>query len=365
VGEDRPKLFRMDALLAALDRMVPDGEDDEDDEGFIQVGETVVLHSCPEAHLNGNAGVVEMKNETQIVVYIPKTTTTVSVLPANVKCAPFSVKVQVLAEAPHDPYLYALIHIRESTTEQRQLRFKVGDCVLCKYTDTGEWLPGKVIMLRYREPKWPANRVAAYQIKLDNGEFIYSPSDGDNIIRAAPTTATNLGVVKDDTNFAVGSIVVLRDLVSAAHLNDKEGIIKSGPIKTPGPHFNRFMVNLFETNKAVAVKPDNMICQGEEFLDPSTDYTVLEDLGEMGQPFLFPPGPCACCASNDNDGSVIVECEHLGKPSSAFRQMGGQLSFLGFLKMPNGTFMKMDDPRDYLEESESYPGHTMTAIEVL
>ena len=362
----------MDALFAALDRMVPDGEDDEDDEGFIQVGETVVLHSCPEAHLNGNAGVVEMKNETQIVVYIPKTTTTVSVLPANVKCAPFSVKVQVLAEAPHDPYLYALIHIRESTTEQRQLRFKVGDCVLCKYAGTGEWLLGKVIMLRYREqgnnnrePEWPANRVAAYQIKLDNGEFIYSPSDGDNTIRAAPTTATNLGVVKDDTNFAVGSIVVLRDLVSAAHLNDKEGIIKSGPIKFPGPHFNRFMVNLFETNKAVAVKPDNMICRGEEFLDPSTDYTVLEDLGEMGQPFLFPPGPCACCASNDNDGSVIVECEHLGKPSSAFRQMGGQLSFLGFLKMPNGTFMKMDDPRDYLEESESYPGHTMTAIEVL
>ena len=182
--------------------------------------------------------------------------------------------------------------------------------------------------------------------------------------------ATNLGVVKDDTNFAVGSIVVLCDLVSAAHLNDKEGIIKSGPIKTPGPHLNRFMVNLFETNKVVAVKPDNMICRqsrksGEEFLDPSTDYTVLEDLGEMGQPFLFTPGPCACCASNDNDGSVIVECEHLGKPSSAFRQMGGQLSFLGFLQMPNGTFMKMDDPRDYLEESESYPGHTMTAIEVL
>ena len=253
--------------------------------------------------------------------------------------------------------------------EQRQLRFKVGDCVLCN-AGTSEWLLGKVIMLRYREPNWPANRVAAYQIKLDNGEFIYSPGDGDNTIRAAPTTATNLGVVKDDTNFAVGSIVVLRDLVSAAHLNDKVGIIKSGPFKTPGPHLNRFMVNLFETNKVVAVKPDNMICRqsrksGVEFLDPSTDYTVLEDLGGMGQPFLFTPGPCACCASNDNDGSVIVECEHLGKPYSAFRQMGGQLSFLGFLQMPNGTFMKMDDPRDYLEESESYPGHTMTAIEVL
>lgn len=363
----------MDALFAALD--LPDGDEDGDEDGtFILVGDTVVLRSCPEAHLNGNAGVVEMKNETQIVVYIPKTKTTVSVLLANVKSAPFSVCMQVLAKAPHDPYLYALIHVRESTTSERQLRFNVGDRVLCKYTGTGGWLLGKVILLRYREPKWPANRVAAYQIKLDNGEFIYSPGDDDNTIRAAPTTATNLGVAKDDTKFAVGSIVVLRNLVSAAHLNDLEGIIKSGPIKNPGPHLNRFMVNLFETNKVIAVKPDNMICRqsrksGEEFLIPSTDYTVLKDLGEMGQPFLLPPDfsnrPCACCASNDNNGSVIVECEHLGKPSSAFRQMGGQLSFLGFLQMPNRTYMKMDDPRDYLEESESYPGHTMTAIEVL
>jgi hypothetical protein len=78
----------MDALFAALEGMAPDS-DEEDDGTFIQVGETVVLRSCPEAHLNGNAGVVEMKNETQIVVYIPKTKTTVSVLPANVKCTVF------------------------------------------------------------------------------------------------------------------------------------------------------------------------------------------------------------------------------------------------------------------------------------
>jgi hypothetical protein len=107
-----------------------------------------------------------------------------------------------------------------------------------------------------------------------------------------------------------------------------------------------------------------------EFLDPSTDYTVLEDLGEMGQPFLMPPDfrnlTCTCCASNDNNGSVIVECEHVGKPKSLFRPMGGHLSFLGSLQMPNGTYRKMDDPRDYLvPESESYPGHTMTIIEIL
>jgi hypothetical protein len=71
-------------------------------------------------------------------------------------------------------------------------------------------------------------------------------------------------------------------------------------------------VNLFDTNKSIAVKLENMICRGEEFLDPSTEYTVLEDLGEMGQPFLMPPDfrnlTCTCCASNDNNGSVIVHC---------------------------------------------------------
>ena len=43
--------------------------------------------------------------------------------------------------------------------------------------------PGIVVAHFYREPDWPPNRWAPYQIKLDNDVLIYAPIDADVYIR--------------------------------------------------------------------------------------------------------------------------------------------------------------------------------------
>ncbi len=70
--------------------------------------------------------------------------------------------------------------------ERPRLRFEVGQRVACRVGPdpvTG-WAPGKVIMLWYREPNWPANSWAPYKIELDDGRNIFAPGDVDQIIRA-------------------------------------------------------------------------------------------------------------------------------------------------------------------------------------
>jgi len=61
------------------------------------------------------------------------------------------------------------------------LRFKVGDRVQC---NTGSWSAGTVAKLNYREANWAPSRVAPYQIKLDDGRYIFAPMDEDRVIRA-------------------------------------------------------------------------------------------------------------------------------------------------------------------------------------
>jgi hypothetical protein len=73
----------------------------------------------------------------------------------------------------------------EEPTEMPELRFDMGDKVLCRIGPDAEndWAPGTIIMLWYREPSWPAGSMAPYKVKLDDGRDIFAPGDMDQIIR--------------------------------------------------------------------------------------------------------------------------------------------------------------------------------------
>ena len=63
------------------------------------------------------------------------------------------------------------------------LRFAVGDRVRCCVAPD-QWAGGRVARLWYREDAWPVERVAPYQVALDDGELIFAPADDDDVIRA-------------------------------------------------------------------------------------------------------------------------------------------------------------------------------------
>jgi len=48
----------------------------------------------------------------------------------------------------------------------------------------GGWAPGTVVGTNYREPEWPEDQVAPYQIQLDDGTLIFAPMDEDRVVRA-------------------------------------------------------------------------------------------------------------------------------------------------------------------------------------
>ncbi|KAG8463455.1 hypothetical protein KFE25_004966 [Diacronema lutheri] len=65
------------------------------------------------------------------------------------------------------------------------LRFELGDRVECRVGAT-KWAAGVVIKQWYREPGWPTDHFAPYQIQLDNGKKIFAPKDDVQVIRAEP-----------------------------------------------------------------------------------------------------------------------------------------------------------------------------------
>eukprot|EP01006_Ploeotia_vitrea_P068044 TRINITY_DN99634_c0_g1_i1.p1 TRINITY_DN99634_c0_g1~~TRINITY_DN99634_c0_g1_i1.p1 ORF type:complete len:214 (+),score=5.88 TRINITY_DN99634_c0_g1_i1:26-667(+) len=72
-----------------------------------------------------------------------------------------------------------------------QLRFNVDDRVACRigpHPVTG-WAPGRIIKLFYREPNWPPNMMAPYQVMLHDGRLIFAPQDTDNVIKLRPPRA--------------------------------------------------------------------------------------------------------------------------------------------------------------------------------
>jgi len=66
-----------------------------------------------------------------------------------------------------------------------QLRFKVGDKVLCTMKGAKS-APGTIVALWYRDARFAPGKCAPYQIRLNTGKLIYAPVDEDNTIRADP-----------------------------------------------------------------------------------------------------------------------------------------------------------------------------------
>ena len=81
-----------------------------------------------------------------------------------------------------------LVEVQVTAVLETQLRFRIGDRVMCNMGETGGWTPGTVIALNYREDGWPSGKTAPYQVKLDGDteRQIYAPEDHDGIIRRAP-----------------------------------------------------------------------------------------------------------------------------------------------------------------------------------
>ena len=81
-----------------------------------------------------------------------------------------------------------LVEVQVTAVLETQLRFGIGERVLCNMGETGGWTPGTVIALNYREDGWPSGKTAPYQVKLDGDteRQIYAPEDHDGIIRRAP-----------------------------------------------------------------------------------------------------------------------------------------------------------------------------------
>ena len=65
----------------------------------------------------------------------------------------------------------------------KSLRFAIGDKVKCN--TGGGFAKGTVVKLMYRDDEMPPGMVAPYQVKLDDGDLIYAPSDSDDLIRKA------------------------------------------------------------------------------------------------------------------------------------------------------------------------------------
>ena len=64
-----------------------------------------------------------------------------------------------------------------------EYRFEVGTVVMCNLGSKG-WKPGRVIALDYQEDNWPKERVAPYQVILEETHtLIFVPEDDERYCR--------------------------------------------------------------------------------------------------------------------------------------------------------------------------------------
>ena len=105
--------------------------------------------------------------------------------------------VQSLAEEPTPPPQHSSHASSRADPARVTPRFPIGSSVECRLGE-GRWAIGTVVGHFYREPSWPAERYAPYQVRLDTGKsaaaLIYAPADVDECIRTT-------------LRFAVGSAV--------------------------------------------------------------------------------------------------------------------------------------------------------------
>lgn len=75
----------------------------------------------------------------------------------------------------------------KTTSPQGSLRFGLGARVECRISENpvDPWSIGTVVLHQYREPAWSCGTCAPYQVKLDDGRFIFAPQDSDEVIRSA------------------------------------------------------------------------------------------------------------------------------------------------------------------------------------
>ena len=57
------------------------------------------------------------------------------------------------------------------------LRIGIGGRVECSVVES--WSPGVVVKHNYRESTWSADRIAPYQVQVDDGDLIFAPIDDD------------------------------------------------------------------------------------------------------------------------------------------------------------------------------------------
>ena len=92
------------------------------------------------------------------------------------------------------------------------LRFPIGAAVECRLGEA-RWARGTIVGHHYREPSWPADRVAPYQVRLEDGRskatLIYAPADMDDCVRSALRFAVGASVECNlgDGEWARGTVV--------------------------------------------------------------------------------------------------------------------------------------------------------------
>jgi len=102
--------------------------------------------------------------------------------------APYSVRIDGMAI---NHQIWDQDRIRTVQVAKQALRFGVGQRVECNTGGRGEcrWMSGTITDTNYTESHFVAGFTAPYQIRLDNGTFIFAPLDEDDTIRKNDTPA--------------------------------------------------------------------------------------------------------------------------------------------------------------------------------